>query len=101
MYSQHKPRFNRSTPTVKASDLKRGRTSGRFAKSQGVRWRTVSMKTLGYLAAAGKVTVLQVHHLIGEKANKEFIKSFFSAIDLYNPDEEDMRQINLFSHLLF
>lgn len=102
MYSSFKPRFNRSNPkVVRGKDLRKGVQSGRLSTDQSSRWRPVSMKTLGYLAAKDKIGILQVHQCIGDKPNKAFAKSFLDNVNLYHPSERDMRQIHLFSHLLF
>lgn len=107
--SQFKPRFNRSRPrVVKASDLKgyNGksggyRASGHFSSDQGIHWRPISMKTLGFLAATGKISIIQVHSLMGDRSNKTFRDSFLDSVDLRQPTDKDMHQIGLFSHLLF
>jgi len=113
--SQHKPRFNRSAPTViTAADLKKSyignkgnhnpkqSTSRRtLASDEGVHWRKISMKTLGFLAAKGKISIVQVHSLMGDKSNKAFRDSFLANVDIRKPTPKDMTQIGLFSHLLF
>lgn len=68
---------------------------------KGVEWRTVSMKTLGFLAAKGKISLLQIHSLIGDKADKVFRDTFLGTVNLRKPTDADMTQINMFSHMLF
>jgi hypothetical protein len=117
MYNQLKPRFNRSEPKVlRAADLKGKHYSGTnggyrataghgsLAPSKATQWRPVSMDTLGYLAATGKVDIVTVHQRIdgwGDKVRRQFKKSFFENVNLEKPSQKEMDQINLFSHLLF
>ena len=109
---QYKPRYNRSDLKVlKASDLRanyNGKNGGhreprvaKIARDQGVRWRRIPMATLGFLAAKGKVSIIQVHSLMGDNPDKKFTKAFLGEIDLRQPTDQDMTQIHLFSHLLF
>jgi hypothetical protein len=96
----YKPRFNRSTPNpVKVKDAG-VKFTGNNSPTQATEWKPVTIKTLGYLASQGKVSIMQVVQRIGDKPNKEFAKAFLNEIDLYNPTEQDMRQIQLFGHLL-
>lgn len=102
--NQLKPRFDRSQPRVlRAEDLRQGfKTQSRnLAPQQKITWRPISMETLGYLAATGKVNIIQVHSLIGDGPNKKFRKAFLDSVDLRQPSNKEMQQIGLFSHLLF
>lgn len=102
MDQQHKPRFNRSAlRTVKAEEVCSGPAARgiKLAPEQGSQWRRISMRTLGELAARSKVSVAQVHQLIGEGTNRAFTAAFLDSIDLYNPTPQDMEQIKLYSHL--
>lgn len=114
MYGQYKARFNRSEPRVlRAADLKARYEEkngghkvnhGRLSKSQASRWRPIALDTLGFLAATGKVSIVVVHQRLddaGENARVKFKRAFFDAVNLDNPSDLEMKQINLFSHLLF
>lgn len=107
----HKPRFNRSAPrVVKAANLKQQQpkgtqgSHGRLSQTKANVWKPVSIDTLGYLAATNKIGLLQVHQRIdyaGAHGLKKFRDAFFDSVNLKKPTEQDIRQINLFSHLLF
>jgi len=100
---QYKPRYDRSKVKVlKTSEVRNmDKRMTKMAPKEEVKWRPVSMRTLGYLAAKAKISLLQVHHLIGDTGNKAFSDSFLANIDLLNPSDEEMVQVHTFSHLIF
>lgn len=99
-----KPRFNRSNPAVVRKVLHDTRSHGRLANTKpAAKWKPISQRTLGELAAMGKLTLQNVQNAInsGLLNPKAFRKAFWAALDTNNLHREQLEIINRFAFVLF